>query len=118
MLLERYLFYTEVCKRLWGAIINYGADVDFRPIFDWLHISLTSNIGDNQPSPLAMLRPTASMMYGNLLRHRHNFVIHHLPGQDPPIQRAQGYLITTNIQEFTVELHQDCEENVRVHEQV
>ena len=49
-------------------------------------------------------------MDGDLIRHRHQILIIHLSGRDPMLQRVQGYMIATNIEEVAAELQRDVEE--------
>ena len=113
--LDRDISPAETRKRLRGSIGDTIAEVDFRTIVDCLWMFLTSKGGDDQPSPLARTRPTSPLMDRYLLRYFHNILIRHLQGWDPSTQRARGSLISTHIEEVTVESIQDREEKLGFH---
>ena len=71
-------------------------------------------MGDEK-SPLALLRPTASLAEGYLLQHTHHILNRHLTGIDPNIHRVQGLLIKTNIGEVAVEMrrHREAKSQAR-----
>ena len=92
----------------YGAIMDGGQDVDFRPIIDWLHVAMTKKVGDNK-SPLAMLRSTAPLADRDILRPLHHMLTQHHQGLDPALQRVKGSLITTHIREVAFKLLFDRE---------
>ena len=73
LFLEQNLMPTEAWTRLSGAIVNVVQEVDFQPIIDCLCDYLTNKVGDDK-LPLAMLRPTAPLSEGYLLRHHHHML--------------------------------------------
>ena len=104
--LERDLTPVVSWTSLHGAISNRGLEVNFRPIIDWILVSLTLKNGDYK-SPLAMLRSAAPLADGDLLQHRHNILTCHLPRMYPSLQRVQGSLIVTHIGDVVVEMSRD-----------
>ena len=109
MLLESNIMSANTWIRLRGGIIDSGSEVDCKPILDWLWVSLTWNIRDDQPFPLTMNRTTTPIMGGDILRHCHHILVCHPPGQDTALQQSQGSLIATHIGEVAVYLQQDRE---------
>ena len=91
--------------------------MNFRPIVDWLRVDLKKKSGEDQQSTLTMHRPSAPIVDGELLRHRHNILVRHLLRSDSSIQCAQVSLINTHIGEVEVKLCRKLEEKARVWEQ-
>ena len=71
-------------------------------------------IGDNQPSPLTIPRPTATIMDVNHLWHCHQILILQLPRHNPALQRVQRSLIALHIGGVAVELRHEYEEMAMV----
>ena len=87
---------VEACTRLSGTIVNRGLEVDFRPIINLIYANLTLKTGDDK-SPLAIMRPTAPLVDGHLLRHRYYMLTRHLSRLEPALQRVEGLIIATHI---------------------
>ena len=80
-----------------GPLLMPDQKLFCQPIIDCLQAALMWKSEDNHPPPLAMPRTTSELMDGNLLRHLHHILIHHLPVHNPMLQHAQGSLIDLHI---------------------
>ena len=107
LLLGQTLTLVQVWMRVQGLIVDRGLEADCKPLIDWLHVALTQKGDPINPSPLKVDLLTAPFFDDPLLSHRHNFLLRHLPGLDPSIQRVTGTQIATNIGEVSVELQRD-----------
>ena len=115
--LKRNLTPDYAWRCLLGAIVDAGAKADYKPIIDWIRVSLMQESREDHPYPLAMPQPTNLFIGRDLLRHRNHILIRHIPKHNPALQRVQGYLIASHIEEMALDLQQDREDKMRVREQ-
>ena len=117
MFLEQDITPVKAWRRLQGGIVDAGAKAGCLPIIDWLRVALAWKNGGNQLSPLTMTRPTAPPMDTELLCHRHQILICHLPGHDRVLHHVQGFITALCIREVDIDLRRYREKNARVIEQ-
>ena len=97
----------EACTHLWGLIVNVGVEDDCHPLIDWLRVALTRKEGQYQTSPLVIPWLTTLLMYEYLLHYWYPILVNNLPGLDPSLTQAQGFLIAIHIGQVAVELRKD-----------
>ena len=108
-LLGRELTERQAWDHVIGAIIDLGIEVECKPLVDYLRVSLTRRVDGGRPviSVAGVISPIADKL---LMLHRHTLMVQHLPGLDPSIERATGTHIARKIEEVSLEMRADREE--------
>ena len=89
----------EAWQRLRGELVTDNLEADYWEVVDWLRFALVCS-APNAFYHLFTAKNIDPLVEAVLLNHQNDVLIWDLPGLDPSLSRATGYLIATNIGEL------------------